>query len=216
MCGKIGSMAAAAAATAVSDRERYILSLKGRVLKTAKWLCSRLPHGVQADLLEDFVQAGWLGAIRAVDLHDPRKGVLDHYAAWRIKGAILDLMRDMDFLSRADRRRTKDYPEVSHIRIDHPLECGVLPEIEDRRAMRDFGTFEARQELLVRLRRTELDERWKQVLRDYYEREQTMQQIGKTLKVHESRVSQIHSAAISKIREANGLESNPRTRATNG
>ena len=89
MCGKIGSMAAAAAATAVSDRERYILSLRGSVLKTARRLCSRLPRGVQAGVFDDFIQAGWLGAIRAVDSHDPHKGVLDHYAAWRIKGAIL-------------------------------------------------------------------------------------------------------------------------------
>jgi RNA polymerase sigma factor for flagellar operon FliA len=59
-------------------------------------------------LLEDLVHAGILGLLEAVNKYDPNKNVrLHHYAAFRIRGAILDSLRAVDWGTRGLRRKAR-------------------------------------------------------------------------------------------------------------
>lgn len=191
------------------DREKYILSLTAKVKYIANQLCSGLSLYQQVLMMDDFIQAGWVGAIKAVDDHDATKGSLGNYASWRIRGHILDFMRDCDFLSREHRNRVrkaeKEEDPTIQVPVTFSLHCG--PEgrdlsIEDRRAFQDYGTINASETALSIMRRAGLLERHKKMLMEYYWNDQTMKQIGKKLDVNESRVSQIHKIALDKCRAA--------------
>lgn len=188
----------------IDDRELYILSLKPLVYRFAKFFVKRLPEAIQETSFDDFVQAGWIGAIKAVDQHDPTKSVLDRYAVWRIKGEILDHMRDCDMLSKDYRSNIKKgkEAEVRIFSIDYELEDGnrVGDSIEDKRAIKAFGSINASIDCLTILRRAELSERYRKVLFEYYWNDKTMKEIGKVLHVNESRACQIHRTSIEKMR----------------
>jgi RNA polymerase sigma factor for flagellar operon FliA len=85
-----------------SSRERLLLEHLPQVQHIARRIHERLPRQV---LIEDLVQCGVLGLIDAVRRYDPRKRVkLKHYAEFRIRGAILDSLRQDDWASRSQRR----------------------------------------------------------------------------------------------------------------
>ena len=71
---------------------------------------------------DDIYNAGLVGLWSAVVNHDASKGLLENYARLRIKGAILDLIRQNDFLSRRHREQIKingdSHPVFVH--IDEP------------------------------------------------------------------------------------------------
>lgn len=96
-------MASPAVAVEPMDREAAILSLRPRI----KWHMRRysnLPSG----LPEDLRQQAWLGAIEAVDKFDPRRGVkLSTLADRLIAGRIIDCLRKVDPLTRADRKKVR-------------------------------------------------------------------------------------------------------------
>ena len=90
------------------DRELYILGLERLVIRIARCLITKLHPGQRERSLDDFIQAGWIGAIKAVDKYNATKGVaLEHYAKHRIRGEILDYMRDCDYISRDHRRESR-------------------------------------------------------------------------------------------------------------
>lgn len=183
------------------NREADILSLQALVLKIARYLASQLPSGI--DLLEDFTQAGWVGAIKAVDSFDASAGAsLKTYANYRIRGAILDFMREEDSLSRDERERTERNIEKFHVRIDSLLETYQLT---DERAAADFESVDANVELLARIRYSQISNRCKNVLIEYYELNLSMQQIGDHSGVSASRVSQMHHESIIRLRECTPL-----------
>src|SRR5579863_7853587 len=71
----------------------------------ARRIHDRLPSHVPFD---DLVHAGILGLIDAVDKYDPARNVqLKSYARFRIRGAILDSLRQMDWSPRALRRQAR-------------------------------------------------------------------------------------------------------------
>jgi RNA polymerase sigma factor FliA len=103
--------------------------------------------------LDDLVHAGVLGLFDAVEKYDPEKKVLFHsYAKHRIKGAILDSLRQMDWASRDLRRRQKQMDSVTRelsTRLGRmpseqevAVEMGVDPERLNRMLMelRKVGT----------------------------------------------------------------------------
>lgn len=62
---------------------------------------------------EDLVSQGLLGLVDAVDRYDPAHGTrFSTYAAWRIRGSVLDHLRSMDWLSRGARRRVREAQEA--------------------------------------------------------------------------------------------------------
>ncbi|MCB1019039.1 MAG: FliA/WhiG family RNA polymerase sigma factor [Acidobacteria bacterium] len=224
-------------------REERILKHLPLVRAIAARVRETLPVQVEID---DLVHAGVLGLFDAVDKFDPDKNVVFHlYAKHRIRGAILDSLRQLDWASRDLRKRYKSFESAANQQAQKlgrsPTEeevaqaVGVPQPIFQRQKMELYtaglanvaqhrvekpetnGFIEATEaldrqpdRLLVnRELQTALNgvisglpERYQIVIRLYYLQERTMKQIGAHLGVNESRVSQIHKAALEKLAAA--------------
>ncbi len=90
---------------ASEERERLILEHLPQVRLIARRIHERLPESVN---LEDLISTGTIGLIAAIDRFDPRHNVkLKTYAEYKIRGAILDSLRGLDWAPRQQRRRSK-------------------------------------------------------------------------------------------------------------
>lgn len=220
-----------------AERERLLLEHLPQVRYVARRIHERLPQQV---LLEDLVQAGVLGLIDALHKYNPaRNAQLATYARFRIRGAILDSLRALDWSPRELRRQGRELQNASAELQDKlgraPTEeelCAALsltpveyhnlvaalnhleldagsPEPDATPAIEtvispDPDPFELcrRSEskaLLARLI-AELPERDQQLLSLYYFEELTMKEVGQVLGIGESRISQIHSALLAKLK----------------
>ncbi len=229
------------------DRERLVQETLPLVARVAGAIGSRLPHSVE---LADLTQAGVLGLLDAADKFDRAKGVrFATYAELRIRGAILDSLRGLDWVPRSLRRQRRELQRASsglEARLGRkpsdeelasamelsPSELSATRE-RVRRAEIASGGAESfdrvvaltidpsspdPQELLERreieqlLARAieKLPARERLVLALYYHEELTMKEVGRVLGVNESRVSQIHSKAVGKLRGRLRRELRPR------
>jgi RNA polymerase sigma factor for flagellar operon FliA len=222
------------------QREQILLEHLAQVHYIARRIHDRLPPQV---LLEDLVHAGILGLMDAARKYDPRKNVLlKHYAEFRIRGAILDSLRQADWSPRTLRRQAKRVEQAKfacRARLGRdPSEPEIAEEIGitlarlqrilgDVRGL-DVGSLHSenadpsgedaidppadseedpyqqtlRSEMTGLLDRAigELAARERDVLALYHFEELTMKQVGAILGIGESRVSQIHSAALLRLR----------------
>lgn len=88
-----------------TQREKVIIEQLPNVSYIARRIHARVPPQV---LLEDLVHAGILGLLDAVNKYNPNKNVeLRHYAVFRIRGAILDSLRAVDWGTRSLRRKAR-------------------------------------------------------------------------------------------------------------
>ena len=93
-------------------RDRVVLEHMPLVKAIAIRVHENLPVHVD---LDDLVHAGVLGLFDAVEKYDAEKNVAFHsYAKHRIKGAILDSLRQQDWASRDLRKRQKEVESVTH------------------------------------------------------------------------------------------------------
>ncbi len=91
--------------TAAAEREQTILAHLPRVKVIARRIHDRLPASVS---LDDLISAGVLGLIAAIDRYDPSQDAsLPTYAEYKIRGAILDSLRDLDWAPRLQRKRSR-------------------------------------------------------------------------------------------------------------
>jgi RNA polymerase sigma factor for flagellar operon FliA len=91
--------------TATEMRERTILAHLPRVKVIARRIHERLPACVS---LDDLISTGVLGLIAAIDRYDPTQEVkLPTYAEFKIRGAILDSLRGLDWAPRLHRKRLR-------------------------------------------------------------------------------------------------------------
>src|SRR6202165_527284 len=87
------------------ERERLIIEHLPQVRLIARRIHERLPESVS---LDDLVSTGTLGLIAAIDRFDPAHKVkLKTYAEYKIRGAILDSLRGLDWAPRQQRKRAK-------------------------------------------------------------------------------------------------------------
>ena len=234
------------------ERERLLLEHLPQVQYVARRIHGRLPQHV---LLEDLVHAGILGLMDAVRKYDPSKNVqLKHYAEFRIRGAILDSLRLVDWSPRALRRQARRMEQAINqckARLGRdPSETEIAEEMQvslvslqrlqgDLRGL-DIGSLQAdadepgeREISQTRAEATEEDPyhqavrsetkrlleqaigelpgREREVLALYHFQEMTMKQVGAMMRIGESRVSQIHTSALLRLRErlAGTLSSRP-------
>ncbi len=224
------------------ERERIVLDHLPQVQCIARRIHERLPRQV---LLEDLVHSGILGLMDAVRKYDPSKNVqLKHYAEFRIRGAILDSLRQVDWSPRTLRRQARRMEQAviaCKARLGrNPTEPEIAAELqmslEDLQRLvgelrgLDVGTLQQegsdsngedaiearvvsnaedpyhqtlRWEMTDLLEKAigELPGREREVLFLYHFEELTMKEVGMMLGVGESRVSQIHSAALLRLRE---------------
>jgi RNA polymerase sigma factor for flagellar operon FliA len=92
--------------TASVDASKHM----GLVVKVAKKIARRLPRQVEVD---DLVGAGALGLVDAARKFDASRASFEAYAELRIRGAILDYLRGLDFMPRSQRARARRIDEAS-------------------------------------------------------------------------------------------------------
>jgi len=222
------------------ERERLILEHLPQVRLIARRIQERLPENVS---VEDLVSTGVIGLISAIDNFDPSHNVkLKTYAEYKIRGAILDSLRGLDWAPRQKRRKAKqieaaisaaeqrlqrvptedEIAEQLEITIDEYHEW--LVEIRGLNvASLEYAGGETGHDLLhyipdeqdnlpsTLLERSELERLLAEgiegipqiertVLSLYYQEELTLREIAEVVNLHESRISQLKSQAILRLR----------------
>jgi len=222
-----------------NEKERAILENSDLVKYIALRLISRLPDHIAID---DLISAGVLGLIDAIEKYDSSQGIpFEYYAKIRIKGAMLDEIRAMDWVPRSLRQKSgvldracaaleqrlgRDPTEEElseelqvnivelHKLLDETKGISFLPEnihevIRENRESQALSS--GPEELFDSAYRHEiqkhladairgLSEKEQLVLSLYYYDELTMKEIGATLGYTESRISQIHTKAVLKLK----------------
>ena len=241
----------------LEERDELVLSQLTEVHFIARRIHKRLPVFVP---LEDLVHSGVLGLLEATEKYDSAKNVqFKTFAQFRIRGAILDGLRELDRASRRLRakcRRLNMASERLSMRLGRqPTEEEIAQEVgleltalrklaaslhslesvdlqvgsgQDARDTRDLiesAPTDSKEGPLAQYLRSEVKQqlaqamssltaREKQILSMYYFEQLTMQEIGSTLDVQKSRISQIHCAALAKLRahfEARGINDHTKT-----
>lgn len=225
----------------VERREQLILEHLPQVRLIARRIHERLPESVSFD---DLVSAGVLGLIAAVDNFDPSQSVkLKTYAEYKIRGAILDSLRGLDWAPREKRKKSRQIEAAISAAEQRwkrsPTEEEIASELQvpideyrswlvDTRGL-DIGSLEvagngqepqtllkfipdASEQLPSRiLERAELERLVAEtietmpkieqiVLSLYFEEEMTLREIAEIVHLHESRISQLKSQAVLRLR----------------
>ena len=223
-----------------SEREQLILEHLPQVRLIARRIQERLPENIS---LDDLVSTGVLGLISAIDHFDPTHRVkLKTYAEYKIRGAILDSLRGLDWAPRQKRRQAKQIDAAiakAEQRLQRPpneeeiaaqLEISIdeyhqwLVEIRGLNiGSLEYAGAEQGKDLLqyipddgeslpsTLLERAELTrllaegidgipEIERTVLSLYYHEELTLREIAQVVNLHESRISQLKSQAILRLR----------------
>src|SRR5438874_13594165 len=103
---------------AAEVREQLILEHLPQVRLIARRIHDRLPESVS---LEDLISTGIVGLISAIDRFDASHNVkLKTYAEYKIRGAILDSLRGLDWAPRQQRKRSKQI-EAAIVAAEHRL-----------------------------------------------------------------------------------------------
>jgi RNA polymerase sigma factor for flagellar operon FliA len=224
-----------------AERDRLLVEHLPTVRYVARRIHERLPQHVE---LDDLISAGMVGLIDAFGKFDRSKQVqFKSYAQFRIRGAILDSLRMLDWSPRELRRkgraveeavraatqrlgRTPTEPEIAaelHVSLAEyqqlagdlkgleigslhmertedagDEELGYVPASPQEGPLNRCLQGEMRQLLIDGIE--ELPEKERMVMTLYYYEELNMKEIGMTLGVVESRVSQLHSAAVARLR----------------
>jgi RNA polymerase sigma factor for flagellar operon FliA len=234
-------------------RVRRDPALRDRLIVTyaplVKYVAGRLGSGLPAHVDdEDLVSYGLLGLIGAIERYDPDRDVkFETYAIARIRGAIIDELRALDWVPRSVRSRARDIERaiaelegklgrvpadeeiaaklgLSNEELDESLseiarssiaaldelwtisgssgdQVALIDTIEDTEAPDPQGALsqtELREAIADAIAR--LPEREKLVVTLYYYEELTLREIGEVLGVTESRVSQLHTKAILRLK----------------
>jgi RNA polymerase sigma factor FliA len=201
---------------------------------------SRLPDGVE---LDDLISAGVFGLMDAIDAFDLSRGVkFETYCVPRIRGAMLDELRTMDWVPRLVRSKASKLNEATkaleaklgrqpttaelsqHLEMPVPevekmvveasavnlvsldkkwyesdsyKEVREIDVIEDKKG--EDPTRRIQKNDLMRLVTKGLNRNERLIIILYYYEELTMKEIGATLDLSESRVSQMHSAIVQRL-----------------
>src|SRR5580700_5710226 len=134
-----------------SEREALVLEHLPQVCLIARRIHDRLPDYIS---LDDLISTGVIGLMAAIDNYDPTLGVqLNTYAERRIRGAIIDSLREMDWAPRETRRRSKLIEAAIH---RSQQRFGREPTEEEIAAELDIGVAEY-QKWLAEVQSVELE-----------------------------------------------------------
>ena len=225
-------------------RDMFVRQYAPLVKYVAGKVAIGMPHNVDFD---DLVGFGVFGLIDAIEKFDPNKHVkFKTYAVTRIRGAIFDELRSIDWVPRSVRQKSREIEDTVH-RLEASLgrsasdkeiadELGMSEDDFQKTMMKVSGTsilslndvwytgedndkvsivdsIESPQSLnpdtivekeeikrVIVQAINELPEKEKKVLVLYYYEDLTLKEIGKVLEVTESRISQLHTKAIMRLR----------------
>lgn len=223
------------------DRDAALRQYVPLVRRLAHHMIAKLPPSVEVD---DLIQVGMIGLAEALTRFEATQGVqFETFATQRIRGAMLDELRENDWMSRGSRKSQKEIEQAVH-RLEHrlgrsPSESEIATELkmslmdyqsllgkvrgtqliylEDMRGGEEDDSFldrhagdsEADPENLLsdnRMRQALvqaiklLPEREQYIMSMYYEQDMNLKEIAAVLGVTESRVCQLHSQSIARLR----------------
>ena len=228
----------------LENREAVVVEYSPMVKYVANRIALRLPPHIE---VEDLISVGVLGLIDAIEKYDPARGAkFKTYAEFRVRGAILDELRSMDWVPRSIRQKASQIdaviqklqakfgrpPEDEEVAkelgvsldqfFDTLNETRSMPvlSLDDLNIVKETGGQQSLLDCLagkvdadpqVQFRLNELKEviaktidtlpeKERLVISLYYYKELTMSEIGAVLNVTESRVSQIHSKTMFRLR----------------
>jgi RNA polymerase sigma factor for flagellar operon FliA len=222
-------------------REQLILEHLPQVKLIARRIHERVPVSVS---LDDLISTGILGLIAAIDRYDPTQDVkLKTYAEYKIRGAILDSLRELDWAPRQQRKRAKlietaiaileqqlqkspsEEEIAAHLQVSIEEYQEWLGEVRGLTlgSLENAGTEDDGRDLLRCI--SDSSESWpsnlfekselqrllarsidrmpyieRTVLSLYYYEELTLREIAEIVDLHESRISQLKSQAILRLR----------------
>ena len=224
------------------DRNALIKQYQPLVRRLAHHMMVKLPANVQVD---DLIQVGLIGLSEALTRYEAAQGVqFETFATQRIRGAMLDELRENDWMSRGSRKSQKEIEQALR-RLEHklgrsPLESEIAVELgmtltdyqtllgkvrgtqlvylEDMsRGHEDDDSFldrhvadndadpvnmlrdhRLREALVAAIKN--LPEREQFIMSMYYEQDMNLKEIAAVLDVTESRVCQLHSQSIARLR----------------
>jgi len=226
------------------NREAIIKEYGPMIKYVANRIALRLPPHIEVD---DLISVGVLGLMDAIDKYDPNRGAkFKTYAEFRVRGAILDELRSMDWVPRSVRQKAasvdavvqalqaklgrppgdEEVAEAMGLDLDEffnlvnqtqsmPIlsleDLGIAKESGEQQSLLDClaGKSEADPQTQIRLNELKeiiakaidtLPEKERLMVSLYYYEELTMKEIGEVLSITESRVSQIHSKAVFRLR----------------
>jgi RNA polymerase sigma factor FliA len=229
----------------VHARERLVVAYSPLV----KYVSGRMASGLPAHVEEsDLISYGLVGLINAIERFEPEREIkFETYAITRIKGAIIDELRSLDWVPRSVRSRAREI-EKANAKLEYKLQRAPT---DDEMAAELEMTVDEFQEALLQISNSTvaaLDELWtvsdasgdqvslldtlqdpgapdpaavmdatdlkdrmadaiarlpereKLVVALYYYENLTLREIGEVLGVTESRVSQLHTKAVLRLR----------------
>ncbi len=229
-------------ANGLGDKEQCIKEYAPLVKRIAHHLMARLPSSV---LVDDIIQAGMIGLLEAAGRYDELRGAqFETFAAQRIRGAMLDELRQADWMPRSvrrDMRRIEAAISQLQQRLGNPpaeseiaKELGIplveyqqmlfesrgaqLMYYEDFYGEGDEDFFDRHdvdnetdplgqlqdehfREALIKAI-DNLPERERMVMGMHYEQEMNLREIGEVIGVSESRICQLHSQAVARLRSS--------------
>lgn len=225
-------------------RDLFVRQYAPLVKYVAGKVAMGMPHNVEFD---DLVGFGVFGLFDAIKKFDPDKHVkFKTYAVTRIRGAIFDELRSIDWVPRSVRQKTREIEDTIH-RLESSLgrsasdqeiademrmttkefqkmmlkisgtsilslndvwytgddsdKVSIVESIESPSSLNPDIIVEKDEIKRVIIQAiTELPEKEKKVLVLYYYEDLTLKEIGKILEVTESRISQLHTKAIMRLR----------------
>jgi RNA polymerase sigma factor FliA len=236
-----------ARAPEVPDLSRKDEAIK-RYFPLVKYVVDKIATGLPKSIeREDLINTALIGLFDAMEKYDAERGTkFETYAIWRIKGAVLDELRSLDWASRTTRRKAREIERVCQaldqrlgraateqemadamglslhefMRVleevrgtvllsldqslqvddDHDL-AGLADMIEDKSVEDTLSHIEDEESRHLLLDMVNgLTEQERLVVALYYYEEMTLKEIGEALKISESRVSQIHTKAILRLK----------------
>jgi RNA polymerase sigma factor for flagellar operon FliA len=240
----VAAPATAATGTPVTYNKNDLLKRFAPLVRhVVERVAATLPRNVDH---EDLYSAGVLGLLDAHAKFDTGKGVkFETYAVWRIKGAVLDQLRALDWASRSMRRKARNldgvtrkldqklgraaseeevarelkmsredfYRLLDHVRgavlvsldetrtSDGEEQGSLADHLADPNALDLEARLEDDQQRQTLLHTIDmLPEQERLVVALYYYEHLTLKEIGRTLGISESRVSQVHTRAMSRLR----------------
>ncbi len=226
-------------------RNRLVEEYLPLVKYNGERIWARLPDGVE---LDDLISAGVFGLMDAIDSFDLTRGVkFETYCVPRIRGAMLDELRTMDWVPRLVRSKASKLQEATkqletslgrhpteqelaqHMNLPLPelekmmLEASAVNLISLNKKWYETDSYKDVREIdiledkkgedptrriqkadLMRLVTKGLNRNERLIIILYYYEELTMKEIGATLDLSESRVSQMHSSIVQRLQSQLG------------
>jgi RNA polymerase sigma factor for flagellar operon FliA len=224
------------------NRDALIRQHAPLVRRIAHHMIAKLPPNVE---LDDLIQVGMIGLSEALSRYEVTQGVqFETFASQRIRGAMLDELREGDWMSRSSRKSQKEIEQAVH-RLEQklgrsPLESEIATELElslaeyqsllskvrgtqlvyledmtrgddDEDGFLDRHVADSAADPMAMLRDQRLrsslvaaikalPEREQQIMGMYYEHDMNLKEIAAVLGVTESRICQLHSQSIARLR----------------